>query len=165
MPPDTSHTDFIFLALSHLPPLASKEWREPKKKVAVEVGHIKFIFLSPFLLWPHGSRARIQTQKWKENIYLTDPRGLQTNGQSRMHYGHWLRDSESLKGPPAEQSPYVFKFQNSPTMLFIKITYCHLKFISDQTIFELCFLYPRIEHRLLLSFLAGLGGPSLFPEK
>ena len=61
-------------------------------------------------------------------------------------------------------SSYVFKFQNSPTMLFIKITYCHLEFISDQTIFDLCFLYRRTEHRLLLSFLAGLGGPSLFLE-
>ena len=107
---DTGHTDFIFLALLLLPLLAQKDWREPKK-VAVEVGHIKFIFLTPFLLWPHGSRARIQTRKWKENIYLTDPWGLQTNGQSRMHYAHWLRDSESFKGPPAEQSPYVLKLR------------------------------------------------------
>ena len=160
---DTGHTDFIFLAPLLLPLLAQKDWREPKK-VAVEVGHIKFIFLTPFLLWPHGSRARIQTRKWKENIYLTDPWGLQTNGQSRMHYAHWLRDSESFKGPPTCSS-YVFKFQNSPTMLFIKITYCHLEFISDQTIFELCFLYRGTQHRLLLSFLAGLGGPSLFLEQ
>ena len=165
---DTGHTDFIFLALLLLPLLAQKDRREPKM-VAVEVGHIKFIFLTPFLLWPYGSRARIQTRKWKENIYLTDPWGLQTNGQSRMHYaliaGLW-----KLQGPTGGTEPLRVQvtcssFKNSPTMLFIKITYCHLEFISDQMIFELCFLYRGTQHRLLLSFLAGVGGPSLFLEK